>query len=109
MPDCIFCDIVARKIPSRIEYEDDTVIAFHDINPAATHHLLIIPKKHLANVRDASPDDEMLLGHLMRNANVVAEKLGFAEQGYQILIRNGRDAGQEVMHLHMHVLSGRKF
>ncbi len=105
MNDCIFCGIVVRKIPSRIAYEDDMVVAFHDIKPAATHHLLIIPKKHLADLRSAGPEDEVLLGHLMRTANAVAEKLQFKEKGYRLLVRNGREAGQEVMHLHIHVMA----
>lgn len=105
MEECIFCKIVRKEIPSKLEYEDDLVIAFHDINPKAPFHLLVIPKKHLVDLREASLEDEAQLARLLLTANKLAEKLNFLSKGYKIVIRNGAEVGQEVMHLHMHVLS----
>lgn len=109
MDTCIFCKIVGKQIPARIEYEDDLILAFRDIHPQAAHHLLVIPKEHIESVGDVRVQHESLLGRLVRSAQILAQKLGFADQGYQLLIRSGKGGGQEVMHLHMHVLSGRKF
>lgn len=104
--DCIFCKIVAGEIPSRKVYEDDRVVAFHDIEPQAPVHLLVIPKKHIASLNDAAPEDAALLGHALLVARRVAEEAGIAGNGYRIINNCGRDAGQVVFHLHLHVLGG---
>lgn len=109
MNTCLFCCIIAREIPSKVEFEDDLVLVFQDIHPIAVHHLLIVSKKHLTDVRQAAKEDEVLLGRMVRVSQIVARNLKFLDEGFQLLIRNGERAGQEVMHLHMHVISGRKF
>jgi histidine triad (HIT) family protein len=106
MNDCLFCKIAAGKIPADIIYEDDDVIAFWDISPAAPKHFLIVPKKHIVNLSDLAEDDDQLIGKMMRVSAQVAEKNGI-ETGYRTIINNGADAGQVVFHLHMHVLGGR--
>lgn len=102
-PNCIFCKIVAGQIPSRKVYEDDRVFAFHDIHPAAPVHFMIIPKLHLASLAEATADHAALLGHMLALAPRLAVQEG-ATQGFKTIINTGQDGGQEVMHLHMHVL-----
>lgn len=104
--DCIFCKIVAKQVPSTIRYEDDAAIAFDDINPWAETHVLIVPKRHLRDLDAASDADRELLGHLLRVASHVGERLGVAKAGYKLVVNNGAGAGQVVMHLHVHLLSG---
>jgi histidine triad (HIT) family protein len=106
--DCIFCQIVAGEIPSEILYQDEQVAAFRDINPQAPVHLLIIPKKHIPSLVDLSEADLPLIGHMVIVANQLAEKEGVAESGYRLAVNCGRDGGQLVPHLHMHLLGGRK-
>lgn len=105
--DCLFCKIIAREIPSNKVYSDDDVYAFHDINPAAPIHILVIPKKHLSSINAASEDDEALLGKLLLRANQIATNLGLNEDGFRYVINTGRDGGQTVFHLHLHILGGR--
>ncbi|MGE5380175.1 MAG: histidine triad nucleotide-binding protein [Methylocystaceae bacterium] len=109
MSDCVFCRIIDREIPSKIAYEDDQVLIFHDIEPEAPIHLLAIPKKHIVNLSYASADDTMILGHLQQAIGKVAEELAFSDQGYRVISNCGKGAGQEVMHLHYHIMSGRPF
>ena len=109
MDDCIFCRIIKKELPSDIIFEDDLLLAFRDIHPVAPEHILIVPKKHMTNVLEAQKGDEPLLGRMMYAAKDIANTLGFANEGFQLLTRNGSKAGQDVMHLHMHVLSGGKF
>jgi len=104
---CLFCKIVERAIPAKVLYEDDRVFAFADIAPQAPTHIVVIPKKHIARLDDATPEDAALLGHLMVCAAAVARDAGVAGSGYRFVINNGRDAGQSVDHLHAHVLGGR--
>jgi histidine triad (HIT) family protein len=106
MNDCLFCKIAAGKIPAEKIYEDDDVVAFWDISPAAPKHFLIIPKKHIVNLSDLAAQDDQLIGKMMRVSAQVAEENGI-EKGYRTIINNGADAGQVVFHLHMHVLGGR--
>lgn len=106
MSDCIFCKIVHREIPSEFVYEDDEVIAFKDIQPLAPIHLLIIPKHHLRNLNDVTPEHEKLMGHLFSVIRQLAEKLGIAESGYRVVTNTGTDGGQVVGHLHFHLLGG---
>lgn len=105
---CIFCKIIAGEIPSQKVYEDDQVFAFRDIRPAAPIHLLIIPKRHIASVNDLTESDEPLVGHLFTTARKLAKEEGIAESGYRLIINNGPDSGQEVFHLHLHVLGGQR-
>ena len=104
---CLFCKIIEREIPSDIVLENDHVLAFKDLHPAAPVHALVIPKRHIASIHDANPLDSALLGALMLAGRAVAEKLGVGEGGYRLVINNGVDAGQSVHHLHLHVLGGR--
>ena len=106
--DCIFCQIVAGKIPSEILYRDEEVIAFRDINPVAPTHLLIIPKKHIPSVTHLSQADLPLVGHMVDVANQLAKGEGIAEDGYRLVINCGKDSGQEVPHLHLHLLGGQR-
>ena len=103
----LFEKIVARQIPAQIVYEDDLVLAFRDINPQAPTHVLIVPKKAIPRIAEASPEDHALLGHLLLKAAEVAAKIGLKENGYRLVINNGRDGGESVPHLHCHILGGR--
>tara|TARA_B110000858_G_scaffold175732_1_gene209374 strand:+ start:60702 stop:61049 length:348 start_codon:yes stop_codon:yes gene_type:complete len=105
--DCLFCKIIAGEIPSNKVYSDDELYAFHDINPAAPTHILVIPKQHLSDVSAAGEGDEALLGKLLLKANQIATDLGLGEDGFRYVINTGRDGGQTVFHLHLHILGGR--
>ncbi|HYA62264.1 MAG TPA: histidine triad nucleotide-binding protein [Candidatus Sulfotelmatobacter sp.] len=107
-PNCIFCKIGAKKIPSKLVYEDDDVFAFEDINPQAPTHLLICPRKHFAALHDASHADEALLGKLLHVAAKLATERHLLS-GYRTVLNNGSGAGQSVYHLHLHLLGGRNF
>ncbi len=109
MADCLFCRIVAGEIPATIVKRSDDALAFRDIDARAPTHVLVIPTRHLAAVRDATgPEGERLLGRLLRFAADVAGELGLDAGGYRIVTNTGPDAGQSVDHLHIHVLGGRK-
>ena len=103
----IFSKIIAREIPARIAYEDDLCLAFHDMNPQAPVHVLVVPKKEIPRVADATPADEPLLGHLIQVAQMVARKESLHDTGFRLVINNGPDGGESVPHLHVHVLGGR--
>ena len=103
----IFEKIIDREIPARIIYEDDLVMAFHDINAKAPVHALIIPKKSIARLSEVKPEDHKVLGHLLLKASEVAEKLGLSKSGYRLVINNGKDGGEVIPHLHCHILGGR--
>jgi histidine triad (HIT) family protein len=103
----LFEKIIARQIPADIVYEDDLVIAFRDINPQAPTHVLIIPKKPIPRIAEATTADQQVLGHLLLKAAEVAAKLGLKPNGYRLIFNNGRDAGEAVPHLHLHILGGR--
>jgi len=105
--DCIFCRIAADSIPSKKVKEDDAVLAFHDIDPKAPTHILVIPKKHIASLAAAEAGDEALLGHLLRTAAEIAREQGLGK-GYRVVISTGPEGGQTVDHLHLHVLGGRQ-
>jgi histidine triad (HIT) family protein len=102
----IFKRIIDREIPAKIIHEDELCLAFHDVNPQAPTHVLVIPKKEIPSLADAGDDDGALLGHLLVTAKKVAAQLGL-ENGYRTVINCGRDGGQSVDHLHVHVLGGR--
>jgi histidine triad (HIT) family protein len=108
MEDCIFCKIVAGKIPSDIVYRDDKVIAFKDINPATEIHLLIIPKEHIAYLTDLKEQHASLIGHMILVANTLARQNGIAEKGFRVVINVGDAGGQVVKHLHIHLLGGKR-
>lgn len=105
--DCLFCKIVSGEIPAKRAYENEHVVAFHDIHPQAPVHVLVIPRRHLVGVHEATPEDGALLGHVMLAGRDVAEKLGLTDDGYRLVVNNGINAGQSVFHLHLHVLGGR--
>ena len=107
MSKTLFEKIAAKEIPAHIIYEDDLVIAFRDIKPAAPAHALIVPKKPIPRIAEAGSQDHAVLGHLLLKAAEVAEKLGVKNSGYRLVINNGPDAGESVPHLHLHILGGR--
>ena len=104
-PNCIFCKIVAGHIPAKKVYEDEDLLAFHDIAPWAPVHVLIIPKRHIATMADVSADDQAVLGKMMVLAPKLMAELGVTG-GFRQVINTGRDGGQEVYHVHMHVMGG---
>ncbi len=106
--DCIFCQIVAGEIPTEILYQDEEAIAFRDIHPVASTHLLIIPKRHIPSLAHLSEGDLPLMGHMVDIANQLARTEGIAESGYRLVINCGREGGQLVPHLHMHLIGGRR-
>jgi len=105
--DCIFCRIINGDIQSDILYQDEEVIAIRDINPQAPTHLLVLPKSHIASLAQLGADQKPLLGHLVHVANELAKKEGISDKGYRLVINSGAEAGQEVPHLHLHLLGGR--
>ena len=104
----IFKKIIDKEIPADIVYEDDDFLAFHDINPAAKVHVLVIPKKEIKNLNDATEEDELLLGKLQLTVAKVAKKMGIAEEGYRVITNINKNGGQEVFHIHYHILGGEK-
>ena len=104
--DCIFCKIITGEIPGKIIYRDTEVIAFYDISPKAPVHFLVVPVKHLSSLREAKKEDNILLGKLLLTTQKISEDLKIAGSGYKVVMNNGKDAGQLVFHLHLHVLSG---
>ncbi len=107
MTETIFSKIIKREIPADIVYEDDDVLAFRDINPQAPTHILIIPKKEIATANDISESDETLLGKMTRIGAKLAHQEGIAESGYRLVMNCNKDGGQEVYHIHLHLLGGR--
>jgi histidine triad (HIT) family protein len=108
MADTLFSKIINREIPADIVYEDDLCLAFKDIAPQAPVHILLIPKKPIVKVADATESDQALLGHLMLKAGDIAKEQGYGE-AFRLVVNNGEDAGQTVFHLHIHILAGREF
>ena len=104
-PDCIFCKIVAGQIPCRKVHEDDELLVFHDIAPWAPVHFLVVPKAHIATMYDTGDAHAAMLGRMMALAPKLARELG-VDNGFRIVVNTGRDGGQEVQHLHMHVIGG---
>jgi histidine triad (HIT) family protein len=104
----LFEKIAAREIPAKIVYEDELVLAFHDIKPQAPTHVLIVPKKPIVRIGEAGPQNHKVLGHLLLKAAEVAKQLGVDQTGYRLVFNNGPDAGEAVPHLHCHILGGRK-
>lgn len=107
MQDCIFCKIVQKEIPGKVIYEDEQVLAFHDINPVAPVHVLLIPKKHIPTHFDITAEDAHLIGHLHLVASQIAKQLDLGEKGFRLVSNCKEDGGQTVFHLHFHLLGGR--
>ena len=107
MSDCLFCKIAAGEIPAAIVHQDETVVAFKDINPQAPLHVLIIPRRHIATLNDLTPNDDELVGSMFRTAAALAKQHGYHERGYRTVFNANREAGQTVFHIHLHLLAGR--
>jgi len=105
---CIFCKIAAKKLPSKIQYEDANMVAFDDINPKAPVHILIVPKKHLGSINDLNSQDAELVGKMILTAQKLAKKKGIDQSGYRLVFNTGSDSGQVVDHLHLHLMGGGK-
>ena len=108
MTDCIFCKIITGEIPSQKLYQDELVTAFRDIHPVAPTHVLIIPNKHIPSVNEVTIEDEAMLGHIYSVARQLAVQEGIQEQGYRLIVNTGPHAGQEVYHLHLHLIGGQR-
>jgi histidine triad (HIT) family protein len=109
MSNCLFCKIVAGQVPGAIVYQDDRVVAFKDINPQAPMHVLLVPRRHIATLNDLAPEDDALVGELLRRAAALAREHGHADAGYRTVFNCNAGAGQTVFHIHLHVLGGRPF
>jgi len=108
MEDCIFCKIINKKIPADIIFEDEKIIAFDDIKPQAPVHVLLIPKEHYASLNDIPNGHEDILAHLLLKARQIAHDKGIGENGYRLILNTGENSGQEVFHIHFHLLGGRR-
>ncbi len=108
-PDCIFCKIVRKEIPVSIVFENDRIMAFEDVLPQAPAHILIIPKCHIERTSDLTESNIHIIGELVLEAKSLADQKGIQRSGYRIVLNCGSDAGQEIFHLHLHLLGGRKF
>lgn len=105
---CLFCKIAKKDVPATIVYEDDELMAFRDIRPQAPTHMLIIPKEHFATINDTSESEQQLLGKMILRAKAIAKEEGFSEQGYRLVFNINPGGGQEVYHIHLHLLGGRQ-
>jgi len=106
--DCIFCKIVAGKVPSEIVYQDEEVFAFRDISPQTPTHMLIVPKRHIPSLSDLSEAEAPIIARMVNIASQLAKREAIADRGYRLVINNGKEGGQVVPHLHLHLLGGRK-
>ena len=109
MSDCLFCKILDGEVPADVVYENDTVLAFRDINPQAPTHILIIPRQHISTIDDIDPEHELMVGRLFSAAKEIAAEEGLSEKGYRVVMNCGEGAGQSVFHIHLHLLGGRGF
>lgn len=107
MSDCLFCKFVRKELPTRVVFEDDSCLAFEDINPKAPVHVLLIPKKHIVSIETMAPEDATTLGHLTLISRQIAQSKNVHQSGYRVVINTGPDAGQSVFHIHLHLLGGR--
>jgi len=107
MSDCLFCGIIEGRIKGDIVYQDESLVAFRDINPKAPVHLLIIPRKHIANLMELAPNDGPVIAQIFQLTAKLAREHGIADNGFRVVVNNGPDAGQSVFHLHYHLLGGR--
>ncbi len=108
MSDCLFCRIIAKKVPAKILYDDEDVTAFEDVNPQAPVHALVVPKKHISTALDITEEDGELIGRLFRVANRIATEKGIGERGFRLVMNTNPEAGQSVYHIHLHLLGGRR-
>jgi histidine triad (HIT) family protein len=108
-PKCLFCRIVSGEIPAKKLFEDDQVVAFHDVKPQAPSHVLVIPRTHIASLDDMSDADAAAIGETVLRATKIARELKLADDGYRLVVNNGPGAGQTVFHIHFHLLGGRQF
>jgi len=108
MADCLFCKIINREIPATIVYEDDRVLAFNDVNPQAPVHVLVVPKRHIGSLSDLTDGDDQIVGEVVRRAVAIAHDRGVAAGGFRTVFNTNRDAGQTVVHIHLHLLGGRR-
>ena len=109
MPDtCLFCRIVAGEIPGDVVYRDDEMVAFRDIHPVASTHILLVPREHIESMSALAPEHEGLMGRMMLRIRALAEAEGIVESGFRVVVNNGPDGGQVVPHLHMHLIGGRR-
>ena len=108
MSDCIFCKIANKEIPTDFVYEDEKIVAFKDINPQAPIHILVIPKKHIESIVDLKDEDEILVGKMFTVVRKIAKEYNIEESGFRLIVNCKEDAGQEVPHLHFHILAGKK-
>jgi histidine triad (HIT) family protein len=109
MPDCIFCKIIKKEIPSQLLLENDQIIIIKDIEPVAPVHLLVIPKCHIDNICDPKVLDQEIIGSIIKGIQEVTQNLGLRENGFRVVVNYGSDAGEAVPHLHWHLIAGRKF
>ena len=107
MADCLFCRIARKEIPAKLVHEDDDVVAFEDINPQAPVHVLVVPRRHVPSLNDLEAGDDALVGKLLRVAAAIARTRGVAEPGWRAVVNVGKEGGQLVFHVHLHVLGGR--
>jgi histidine triad (HIT) family protein len=107
MNDCLFCKIIAGQIPGRFVHEDHELVAIRDINPQAPLHVLIIPRRHIESLNVLTPHDDAVVGSMQRVAAAIAKEHGYSDQGYRTVFNTGREAGQSVLHIHLHLLAGR--
>jgi len=107
MADCLFCKIIARQVPASIVYEDDRVLAFTDINPQASTHVLVVPKQHIESLNALEAQHDALVGEVVRRAAAIAKERGISAGGYRTVFNTNRDAGQTVFHIHLHLIGGR--
>jgi len=107
MEDCIFCKIINREIPSTVVYEDEEIIAFKDIHPVTPVHILVIPKKHISSLVDLKEEDEAIIGKIYTVINKIAKEQGILEKGFRVVVNCGEEGGQEVKHVHFHLLGGK--
>ena len=108
MNDCLFCRIISKEIPSDCVFENENMYAFRDINPQAPVHILIIPKTHISTLNDVDDNHKLLVGEILLTSKLLAEKEGIAENGYRTVFNCNKNGGQEVYHIHLHLLGGRK-
>ncbi len=108
MEDCIFCKIINKEIPSSIVYEDEEIFAFKDIHPVAPVHILVIPKKHIQSIMQIEKEDQNVVGKIYTVIKNIAKQEGVAEDGFRVIVNCGKNGGQEVPHLHFHLIGGKK-
>ena len=104
---CLFCEIVAGRVPAKIAHQDEQVVAFHDINPQAPTHILVVPRRHITSLLEVKPEDDALLGGLVRRARDLAADQGLDGRGFRLVFNCGDDAGYSVYHIHLHLVGGR--